>query len=153
MTNRTKSEFRATRERVGITQTALARILGVEPRSVRRWENPNYTGSIPQDAWDVVDAALARQRDVLEFALGKVDEIKKHYDQAPNVVCLPYWLTEGDYVQWSTDADNGIEGDWHMANANNMALALRLEERGIDVEWVDGNPARQDAMGRGKTRV
>lgn len=149
---RPKTEFRAIRERVGITQAELARRLHVEARSVRRWENPANPWDIPQDAWDVLDAALKRQREVLDFALKKVDEIVGQHGKAPDAIRLPYWLTEGDYVMWSTDADNGIDGDWHMANANNLALALRLEERGIAVEWVDGNPARQDAMGSGKTR-
>jgi DNA-binding transcriptional regulator YiaG len=38
--DRTKAEFRAIRETVGMTQGMLADALGVEQRSVRRWESP-----------------------------------------------------------------------------------------------------------------
>ena len=36
-----KAEFRAMREMVGMTQATLADALGVEVRSVKRWESPS----------------------------------------------------------------------------------------------------------------
>jgi transcriptional regulator with XRE-family HTH domain len=139
---RSKSEFKATRERVGITQAALASIMGVSQRSVRYWEHPISQRQPPEEAWRILDDALDRQRQVVSFALQKVDEAEETAGTKPNAVRLPYWLTEGDYVQWSTDSELGIIGDWRMANANNQVLAIILEERGVNVEWVDGNPAR-----------
>ena len=139
---RSKSEFKAIRERVGITQAALASIMGVSQRSVRYWEHPISQRQPPEEAWRILDDALDRQRQVVSFALQKVDEAGETAGAKPNAVRLPYWLTEGDYVQWSTDSELGIIGDWRMANANNQVLAIILEERGVNVEWVDGNPAR-----------
>ena len=139
---RSKSEFKAIRERVGITQAALTSIMGVSQRSVRYWEHPISQRQPPEEAWRILDDALDRQRQVVSFALQKVDEAEETAGTKPNAVRLPYWLTEGDYVQWSTDAMLGIIGDWRMANANNQVLAIILEERGVNVEWVDGNPAR-----------
>lgn len=140
---RTKSEFRATRERVGMTQALLAREMGVSQRSVRYWEDPLSQRQPPEEAWDILNRALRMQQKVIAFGMLKLDQITANADVAASVsVKLPYWLNESDYVQWSTDADNDIDGDWRMANANNLALALRLEERGITVKWVDGNPAR-----------
>jgi len=139
---RSKSEFKAIRERVGITQAALASIMGVSQRSVRYWEHPISQRQPPEEAWRILDDALDRQRKVVAFALQNVDEAKETAGTKPNAVRLPYWLTEGDYVQWSTDSELGIIGDWRMANANNQVLAIILEERGVNVEWVDGNPAR-----------
>ena len=133
---RTLAEFRAIRETVGMTQGMLAAELGVEPRSVRRWESPSYEGyRPPKDAWDALDAALDTQRRGIEAALGKVDEIAQERGAAPDSVRLPYWTSqdaydEGHYV------DDG--GDWRMANATNRMLAERLHERGIRVEWTDG---------------
>lgn len=132
---RTKAEFRAIRETVGMTQGALARELGVEVRSVKRWESPTAPQVPPQDAWDVLDAALSAQRRGIATALGRVDEIAKERGAYPKSVMLPYWTSqdaydEGHYV------DDG--GDWRMANATNRTLAERLHERGIRVEWTDG---------------
>jgi len=133
---RSLAEFRAIRETVGMTQGMLAAELGVEPRSVRRWESPGYEGyRPPRDAWDALDAALDAQRRGVDAALGKVDEIAKERGAYPNSVRLPYWTSqeaydEGHYV------DDG--GDWRMANATNRLLAYALHERGIRVEWADG---------------
>ena len=133
---RTLAEFRAIRETVGMTQGMLAAALGVEPRSVRRWESPGYEGyRPPQDAWDVLDDALDIQRRGIDAALSKVDEIAQERGVAPDSVQLPYWTSQDAY-----DAGHYVDdgGDWRMANATNRMLAERLHERGIRVEWTDG---------------
>lgn len=132
---RTKAEFRAIRETVGMTQGALADALGVEQRSVRRWESPTNDYTPPQDAWDVLDAALETQRRGIAAALGKVDELAHEHGSYPESVMLPYWSSQdaydvGHYV------DDG--GDWRMANATSRLLAHALHERGIQVVWSDG---------------
>lgn len=140
---RPKQEFRAIRERVGITQALLARTMGVSQRSVRYWEDPTSPRNPPEHAWHILDDALREQQRGIAFALHKYDAIVRDMDDVePSVVELPYWLSEGDYLEHSTDAALGVAGDWRMANANNLALALRLEERGAIVHWVAGNPAR-----------
>lgn len=54
---RTREEFRALRESLGISHAYLADRLDVKERSVARWEKPRddefYTP--PQDAWDILD--------------------------------------------------------------------------------------------------
>lgn len=138
---RTKQEFRAIRERVGITHAAMARMMGVSQRSVRYWEDAEPVRKPPAQAWEILDDALAAQRQVLAFGMAKVDAITKEMGHEPDVVRLPYWLGETDYLTHSTDAAHGVAGDWRMANANNMAMALMLEQRGIKVEWASDNPA------------
>ena len=132
---RTKAEFRAIRETVGMTQGMLADALGVEQRSVRRWESPTNDYVPPQDAWDVLDAALSAQRRGIATALGKVDEIAKERGTYPKSVMLPYWSSQDAY-----DRDHYVDdgGDWRMANATNRLLAHALHERGIQVVWSDG---------------
>lgn len=132
---RTKAEFRAIRETVGMTQGALADALGVEQRSVRRWESPTNDYTPPQDAWDVLDAALETQRRGIAAALGKVDELAQERGAYPKSVMLPYWSSQDAY-----DRDHYVDdgGDWRMANATNRLLAHALHERGIQVVWSDG---------------
>lgn len=132
---RTKAEFRAIRETVGMTQGALARELGVEVRSVKRWESPTASQVPPQDAWDVLDAALSAQRRGIATALGRVDEIAKERGAYPKSVMLPYWTSQDAYDEGHYVGDGG---DWRMANATNRMLAERLHERGIRAKWTDG---------------
>ncbi len=139
---RTKQAFRATRERVGITQASMAKMAGVAQRSVRYWEDADSGRNPPAKAWAMLEDALREQQRGIAFVMQQVDEIIARTGTEPAVVQLPYWLSESDYLSNSTDAALGVAGDWRMANANNIALSIRLEERGIEVEWVDGNPAR-----------
>ena len=136
---RTLAEFRAIRETVGMTQGMLAEELGVNPRSVRRWESPDYDGyRPPQDAWDVLDEALDTQRRGIAAALGKIDEIVHERGSAPDAVQLPYWTSQEAYDRHHYIDDGG---DWRMANATSRMLAEMLHERGIEVDWTDGPTA------------
>ena len=132
---RTLAEFRAIRETVGMTQGMLAAELGVEARSVRRWESPSAPQVPPQDAWDVLDYALTNQRHAVAAALGEVDRMAQERVAYPDHVTLPYWPSQAAY-DVGHYVDDG--GDWRMANATNRMLAYALHERGINVEWIDG---------------
>lgn len=132
---RTLAEFRAIRETVGMTQGMLADALGVEQRSVRRWESPANDYHPPKDAWDVLDAALSAQRRGVAAALGKVDELAQEHGSYPESVALPYWSGQDAYDEGHC-VDDGW--DWRMANATNRILAYALHERGMRVEWSDG---------------
>lgn len=133
---RTLAEFRAIRETVGMTQGMLAAELGVEARSVRRWESPSAPQVPPQDAWDVLDAALTNQRHAVAAALGEVDRIAQEQGTYPENAALPYWTSQEAY---DSGHYTGVDGqDWRMANATLRMLAYALHERGIAVVWNDG---------------
>lgn len=130
---RTKTEFRAIRELTGITQAALARTLGVEVRSVKRWESDAAPQYPPADAWAALDAALDAQRQVVDYALSKIDEL-----DAP-AVRLPYWSSAEEYAAKSTDAALGVPMDaesYRRANANLRAIAAVLMAEGTPVTWT-----------------
>lgn len=137
-----KAEFHAIREMVGMTQQALADELGVMVRSVKRWESKRAPQVPPQEACDVLEAALERQHEVVTFALDKVHDVTDRQGVPPKAVVLPYWSSAEDYEERSTDAALGVEGDWRMANANARALASALWAEGVDVMWDGSNPAR-----------
>jgi transcriptional regulator with XRE-family HTH domain len=139
MQTRSKARFKALRESVGLTQAALAAELGVEVRSVKRWESTVAPQQAPDDAWAVLGECKAQQERIIEFATRKVLEIAEEEGSYPHSVEVSYWMSESDYLQWSTDADNGIQGDWRMANANSRAVAAVLESHGIDAVFVDGS--------------
>ena len=137
---RTKAEFRALREQTGITQAEMARSLGVQVRSVKRWEHPQAPQMPPEDAWDKVERAAARQREIVQFAIDKAEQLAEQMGHDPERVDLAYWLSEEDYLTHSTDARNGVEGSWRMANANARAARAALEAFGFSVQFVDGSP-------------
>lgn len=116
---RTKTELRATRERVGLTQAKLAEAVGVQARSVKRWESPDAPQQAPEDVWlylgdllkaqdEAVDAAVARAKQEELFQL-------RHY----------------------ANQEECPDGYWRAANATARAIAITLEAQGYGVEWVD----------------
>lgn len=123
-----KAEFRATRERVGLTQAALAKALGVEVRSVKRWESPSAPQRAPQDAWDVLGELMELQDAALDAAEHAARE------SPDGVIPLHYWAGQDDHDH---DARAGGHGDWRTANATARAVAITLEALGYAVEWRD----------------
>ena len=128
---RTKADFKALRETVGMSQSVLAEYLGVSQRSVRRWESPDYDWQPPQDAWDVLDEARKRQLEIVTYAVHKIKGIEREMCDAPEQVDLTYWRSEEDYVK--AHPDEGI--DWQMANANSRLVAHELERMKYKVSF------------------
>ena len=130
---RTKRNFRALRETIGMTKQLLADIMDVDVRSVRRWERVDLEGYPPPDeAWDIVEAYREQQRKVIDFALAKVHELEMEQGETPEVVTLRYFTTDAEYKAAHPE-DNEISLD--MANANTRLLAVELERLSYKVEF------------------
>lgn len=134
---RTKSEFRALRETVGLTQQRLADDLGVKVLSVKRWESTSKPQTPPKDAWDILDMLMERQDVAVQAALSQVEQTAMLHGSYPKEVMLPYWSSEEDYRQHHYVKDNGDES-WTEINATSRRVACALRDRGIRVKWVDG---------------
>ena len=141
---RTKAEFRYIRERVGISQTLMAELVGCTPRSVRYWEDPVSLSYPPQEAWDALDKALVYQDAIVEFTLSKVEEAAEIKGSLPKYVDLPYWLSKAQYEAVHADDNPGTDSDWSMANANARVVAIRLEMMGVEVRWANYDPMSPD---------
>lgn len=108
---RSKAEFRAVRERCGITVAKLAKRVGVTERAVMLWESPD-SRRVPSDyAWAILDRALEYQRNIIDMALRETE------GSDARCVVLPYWK------------------DDPMANANAIATQIALEQRGVATIW------------------
>lgn len=127
---RTKAEFRAIRETLGIPQQTLASMLGVNPLSVKRWELPKYPQHAPEGVWEVLYALLEEHTKAIRQAAAIDAES----------VDLPYWMTSDDFEQYATDDEPGT--NWTQANATRRAIAQELALDGIAVYWHD---AAEDA--------
>ena len=126
---RRKSDFRAMREMVGLTQDALAREVGVALRSVKRWEDPKLEWyQPPQDAWDALDAYLETQDQMVREVSGEVLEMVERADRKPEAVPITYYRTQAQFDELGRD-----EGYYGIANANARALASELRRAGLKV--------------------
>lgn len=134
---RNEAEFKALRELVGMSQSMLADTLGVRVLSVKRWENPNYDWRPPDEAWEVLDRARAKQLEVVRFAVFKVKGLENQAGERPGTVNLTYWRSEDEYEA----AHPGEGAKWQMANANSRLVCHELERLGYSVAFGFGGLA------------
>ncbi len=126
---RTKADFAALRETVGLTQANLADDLGVNPRSVKRWEQPGMDGyEPPEDAWEVLDAYAETQRRMVDHARETVISTGEEAGRQPEQVVLTYFRSQEQYDRLGRD-----EGWYGVANANARAVAAELRRYGFSV--------------------
>lgn len=136
-TNRTKAEFRATRETLGITQQRMADDLGVRVLSVKRWESPRYPQHAPAEAWELLDMLMAKQDSAVAAALAQVRDVAHDMGEEPASVALPYWASQSDYMQHHYLAAES-DASWTEVNATSRRVAVMLRWLGFRVRWVDG---------------
>ena len=128
---RTKADFAALRETVGLTQANLADDLGVQARSVRRWEQPGQEGyEPPADAWDMLDSYADLQRQMVDHARETVMRTGEGAGHQPDEVVLTYYRSQEQYDELGRD-----EGWYGVANANARAVAAELARYGLSVRF------------------
>ena len=111
----TKAAFKALRELVGLSQTAIADHFDLQTRSVSRWEHPDTPWGPPADVWlqaELVTTALAA-------AEGK------------EAIQLTYWRSQAQY-----DALGREPGPYTVANANTRLVAWMLSSLGVEVSFA-----------------
>ena len=124
---RTKADFAALRETVGLTQANLADDLGVNPRSVRRWEQPGQEGyEPPAEAWEVLDRYADLRRQMVDHARETVMRAGERMGGQPGQAVLTYYRSQEQYDDLGRD-----EGWYGVANANARAVAAELAHYGV----------------------
>ena len=78
---RTKAAFRAAREASGASQAALAEALGVNARTVKRWETPGQPEP-PRDAWSLVEAWRADAASGARWHVRQAEELRDDFHEA-----------------------------------------------------------------------
>lgn len=130
MTDRTPAEFQAARKRVGASCSDLAHALGIEVRTVRRWESPS-SPAVPFDqAWDLLDGMMQRRTQAIDAA---IDELEmQEQERGGASVTLTIWPSD---AAWS-EAHPGEQGSARFANSVSCAVADVAEALGYTVEWA-----------------
>lgn len=124
---RSKAEFRALRESVGMSQADVAKKLGVTVRSVRRWETPEpgYRGA-PDDAWAMLDDALAKQDAVVAGALDMAEAMPH------GSVQLTYYRDQTQFDLFGREPGE----PYGQANASARMTADALRCQGVEVSFA-----------------
>lgn len=124
-----KAGFRAMREQSGYSQQALANLLSVNVKTVKRWEHEADASMPPKDAWAALTATLSMQRQMSAYAV-EVATKQAAMLGCPNVVQLTYYRDQAMYDLYGRD-----EGYFGVANANSRAVAEALRSEGYEVEF------------------
>lgn len=124
-----KAQFRATRERCGISQQMLASKADVKVLSVKRWEKPGEAEP-PADVQAWLGHMLTQHVEAVESALDAVDEMTATQEHAPSHVDLLYYRSQEHYDRFGRD-----EGDYAIVNARSREIAAILEAQGIEARF------------------
>lgn len=121
---KSKAGFRLLRETVGLTQSALARMVGVNVQTVKYWENPNNPQYKPNEqAWELL----------YQLVEGRHDTVTNYVAHAParqeNPIRFTYYRSQADY-----DRLVGDGGFFGVANATTCACVEALLSADIGVE-------------------
>lgn len=146
---RTKAEFKALRESVGLAQIDVAEQLDINIRTVKRWENPNVPYMPIQAAWDMLDRAKRIQKAQIDHARETVENCIDTYGEAPHEVHITYYRDQAMYDRFGRD-----EGPFGQANANARAVAYELESWDITVrfDYPDEDNTAPEGMFTSRTR-
>lgn len=125
----TKAQFKAIRERVGLSQEAVANALGNAVRTVKRWEDPNYQQP-PADAWAYLEQALKQHVQAVNKSVDMVKQIGEKTGNLPDHVDLLYYKTQHQYDLYGRDP-----GSYMMVNARTREIAVRLEQLGVEARF------------------
>lgn len=129
---RTKADFRALRETVGLNQAYLAQLLGIHEMTVKDWEKPQRPDWQPnQQAWALLDQYKAAQLSAVEKVMQQVHQLISEVGNEPTKPFeLTYYRRQDDYERHGRD-----EGYYGVANANARACAAALEAEGFEVRY------------------
>lgn len=130
----TKADFKALRERLGYTQLNAAQALGVDVRTIKRWEKPQQPEP-PADAWAWLDAEADR-----------FDEMRDHMarkcvESGASRAILTYYRTQEQYDRSGRDP-----GSYGFANALARAVGedCLLEDMEVEYRYPDDGAIRTE---------
>lgn len=125
-----KAQFRATRERCGISQQMMADHFGNKVLTVKRWEKPGEAEP-PEDAQAYLRHMLDLHVQAVGAALDAVDEMEELNGNPPSHVDLLYYRSQAHYDRYGRD-----KGDFAVVNARAREIAALLETQGIEARFV-----------------
>ena len=137
---KTKIQFKALRESLGLTSENIASAIGLKEGTVRAWDNPNRTDMRPSQAgWDFLAKVAAEQSEISTRALSELYGFAESHGLALEDVTLVlvYYRNQKDYEE------DGHSGSYAVHNATMRALMNHVSSGSCEVQFiehsVDGN--------------
>lgn len=121
---RSKADFRARREMVGLRQGDVADALGVTVMSVNRWEREGFNDP-PEAAWNLIGWYEAAQ----DAAVGEI--VEAFPDNSTAAITIYRTQAEFEAVQALYGRED--RGSFGAANATAMEAARALDALGVEV--------------------
>ena len=126
---RSKTEFRAKREIIGLTQADIAEELGVGLKTVKRWESEGYRN--PSDeAWALIDREYEKVKKTIAFTVNAYSALKEK-GSASSPIQLAYYRSQEQH-----DAVSPAEENYLRVNAQMRIMAIVLESLGIESTFI-----------------
>lgn len=136
----TAAEFRTLTESLGLTAEAAAKLLGVQPRTIRRWQSGEWP--VPDDAAADLLALDSRLEVAVSGALQQVGAATAAMGGAPAEVVMVRYLSADDLARYRPDmADLPLAT--HAALLDRLRVALA--RRGVAVRLVYLEPGLYEA--------
>lgn len=124
-----KAQFRAIRERCGISQQMLASRAGVKVLSVKRWEKPGEAEP-PSDVQEWLEGMLDAHVEAVKASLDAAESMMDELGEAHHVNLL-YYRSQAHYDQYGRDS-----GNFSVVNARTREVGAILEANGIEVRYL-----------------
>ncbi|ANP27989.1 hypothetical protein DHOM_05075 [Dermabacter hominis 1368] len=115
------------REALGLTHEDVARLAGVSPRTVRRWQSPVGDVSIPDDVAEVLWGLMEWVTDTVDSAVEGVEALIQQQGHEPEVIDLTR------YVDADSAERAGVTVPHSVHTAAVAQIARELHAAGIDV--------------------
>ena len=147
---RTKTEFRAKRELVGLTQKDIADAIGVDITTVKRWEGDGqYEPS--EDAWDVLDRTYSQLLELIKAETEKYRE-EATSGKGSSPVHMVYYRSQEQYDA-VCDALGNKRQSYLQYNARCRARAVAYETLGIGYRFVPFDDGILEQISAGKAKA
>lgn len=130
---RGKADFRALREKLGITQNDIARYTHKTLKAVKDWEKETAGAIPPADVWEWLDDLDEARTEHIESIVARIQNMVQLHEGKPQAITLTYYRNAKDYAAYGRDS--GSRDSWLQVNSTTRALAEALQRAGFDTVY------------------
>jgi transcriptional regulator with XRE-family HTH domain len=137
----TNAEFKTIRQQVGLSTEQLAKLLNLEPESIRRWEQGVYT--IPSEAIEVLLLMQKNFLTMLKSIIDGYDSLIKNNPTVKEVVLIRYH--KDDFEKWNGKKFGPMPEGFHARLVVGLYDHILTKEYDLKVLFVSFDPEKYTA--------